>query len=270
MSHRSDVNPGALRSGAQAAWYPVRQGPRRETPSLDAAVRSEVARGRSCRGPRRVAASRLPPHAVRSRGAATMERALIVVAEILDEGGEASLRLADVSRRSGVSIGSLYHHFESREGLIRAARERQFLQSLPTDADDVADLLATATSPERVRRAARSVMIREHPDARARREPAAPRRADRGGRGATRAARVDQRDPDHGPRRRRGARRRVPGAGLAPRGHRAAGAVAVRPGRRARAGPRRPRPARRRRRRLGAPDPRGPRRPARRGPSTRA
>ncbi|HEV3213530.1 MAG TPA: TetR/AcrR family transcriptional regulator [Acidimicrobiales bacterium] len=87
-------------------------------------------------------------HVVRSRGAATMERALKVVGQILDEGGEASLRLADVSRRSGVSIGSLYHHFESREGLIRAARERQFLQSLPTDADDVADLLATATTPE--------------------------------------------------------------------------------------------------------------------------
>jgi AcrR family transcriptional regulator len=91
---------------------------------------------------------RTPPHVVRSRGAATMERALVVVGEILDEGGEASLRLADVSRRSGVSIGSLYHHFESREGLIRAARERQFLQSLPTDADDVANLLATATTPE--------------------------------------------------------------------------------------------------------------------------
>lgn len=88
------------------------------------------------------------PHVVRSRGAATRERALGVVGEILDEGGEASLRLADVSRRSGVSIGSLYHHFESREGLIRAARERQFLQSLPTDADDIADLLATATTPE--------------------------------------------------------------------------------------------------------------------------
>jgi AcrR family transcriptional regulator len=87
-------------------------------------------------------------HVVRSRGAATMERALKVVGQILDEGGEASLRLADVSRRSGVSIGSLYHHFESREGLIRAARERQFLQSLPTDAEEVADLLATATTPE--------------------------------------------------------------------------------------------------------------------------
>ncbi|HEY8081743.1 MAG TPA: helix-turn-helix domain-containing protein [Acidimicrobiales bacterium] len=68
------------------------------------------------------------------------------MSEILEEGGEASLRLADVSRRSGVSIGSLYHHFQSREGLIRAARERQFFQSLPTDADEIANLLATATT----------------------------------------------------------------------------------------------------------------------------
>jgi AcrR family transcriptional regulator len=105
------------------------------------------------------------PHLVRSRGAATMERALAVVGEILDEGGEASLRLADVSRRSGVSIGSLYHHFESREGLIKAARERQFLQSLPTDADDVADLLATASTPEEfAERLERIIRSTQRPD----------------------------------------------------------------------------------------------------------
>ena len=68
---------------------------------------------------------RIPAHRAGTRGAETVERALSVVSQILDEGGEASLRLAEVSRRSSVSIGSLYHHFESREGLIRAARERQ-------------------------------------------------------------------------------------------------------------------------------------------------
>ena len=76
-----------------------------------------------------------------------MERALAVVSEILEEGGEPALRLADVSRRSGVSIGSLYHHFESREGLIRAARERQFFQSLPNDAVEVADMLENVRTP---------------------------------------------------------------------------------------------------------------------------
>ncbi len=68
------------------------------------------------------------------RGASTVERALTVVAEILDRGGEAALRLADVSRRSSVSVGSLYHHFGSREGLVNAARERQFRLSLPEEA----------------------------------------------------------------------------------------------------------------------------------------
>jgi AcrR family transcriptional regulator len=83
-----------------------------------------------------------------TRGAETVERALSVVAQMLDEGGEASLRLAEVSRRSGVSIGSLYHHFESREGLIRAARERQFIESIPEDACEQAEFLAAATSPD--------------------------------------------------------------------------------------------------------------------------
>ena len=83
-----------------------------------------------------------------TRAAETVERALSVVAQMLDEGGEASLRLAEVSRRSGVSIGSLYHHFESREGLIRATRERQFIESIPDDAREQAEFLAAATSPD--------------------------------------------------------------------------------------------------------------------------
>jgi AcrR family transcriptional regulator len=89
---------------------------------------------------------RIPAHRAGTRGAETVERALSVVSQILDEGGEASLRLAEVSRRSSVSIGSLYHHFESREGLIRAARERQFFQSLPSDAEEIANLLTSATT----------------------------------------------------------------------------------------------------------------------------
>jgi|GEM_PF-362846 len=89
-----------------------------------------------------------PAHRAGTRGAETVERALSVVSQILDEGGEASLRLAEVSRRSSVSIGSLYHHFESREGLIRAARERQFIESIPEDAREQAAFLAAATSPD--------------------------------------------------------------------------------------------------------------------------
>lgn len=60
----------------------------------------------------------------------TIERAIEVVKGILESGGEEALRLADVKEKSGVSIGSLYHHFGSRSGLIAAARERQFRDGL--------------------------------------------------------------------------------------------------------------------------------------------
>ncbi len=82
------------------------------------------------------------------QGTSTVERALRVVADILDAGGEASLRLAEVSRRSGVSVGSLYHHFGSREGLVSAARERQFLLSLPRESDEEIAYLLASTTPQ--------------------------------------------------------------------------------------------------------------------------
>ena len=56
-----------------------------------------------------------------TRGAETVERALSVVIQILDDGGEANLRLAEVSRRSHVSIGSLYHHFPGGKDELAAA-----------------------------------------------------------------------------------------------------------------------------------------------------
>jgi AcrR family transcriptional regulator len=101
-----------------------------------------------CRDMRTQRAEPVLGHRPGTRGAETVERALSVVTQILDEGGEAHLRLADVSRRSSVSIGSLYHHFESREGLIRAARERQFIESIPDNALEEAEFLAAATSAD--------------------------------------------------------------------------------------------------------------------------
>jgi AcrR family transcriptional regulator len=94
-------------------------------------------------------------------GASTIDRALAVVGAILDAGGEGSLRLADVSSRSGVSVGSLYHHFGSREGMIDAARERQLLESLPDDAFEEDELLLATSTAELVERVGNQ--IRETP-----------------------------------------------------------------------------------------------------------
>jgi AcrR family transcriptional regulator len=97
--------------------------------------------------------TKFPPVHLTQRGTDTVDRTLDVVISILDSDGEASLRLADVSERSGVSIGSIYHHFGSRDGLIAAARERQFRDSLTyrgqTDADTY---LASKTPAEFIAR----------------------------------------------------------------------------------------------------------------------
>jgi AcrR family transcriptional regulator len=86
------------------------------------------------------------------RGAETVSRALDVVTEMLESGGEGSVRVAEVSKRSGVSTGSLYHHFESRTGLIAAARERQFARDRTYPGQvDAAGYLAATTPAEFVR-----------------------------------------------------------------------------------------------------------------------
>jgi len=80
-------------------------------------------------------------------------RALAAAREISDEGGEISLRIIDVSRQSHVSIGSLYHHFGSREGLVDAAREHEFLDGLVSDTcDATVHLMKSSTSEEFIER----------------------------------------------------------------------------------------------------------------------
>jgi AcrR family transcriptional regulator len=51
---------------------------------------------------------------------------LRVAIEIIDEHGEAALRMADVAERAGVAIALISHHFMSREGLITEAQMARF------------------------------------------------------------------------------------------------------------------------------------------------
>jgi AcrR family transcriptional regulator len=67
-----------------------------------------------------------------ARSRTTRERVLAVALEQLDAGGEAAVRVDLISTESGVSIGSIYHHFGDREGVIAAAQLRRF--SLNTEA----------------------------------------------------------------------------------------------------------------------------------------
>jgi AcrR family transcriptional regulator len=58
----------------------------------------------------------------------TRDRVLAVAIAQLEAGGEAFVRIDEIRDRSGVSIGSIYHHFGDRDGVIVAAQLRRFSQ----------------------------------------------------------------------------------------------------------------------------------------------
>jgi AcrR family transcriptional regulator len=58
-------------------------------------------------------------------------RAILVVAmELLQERGPDGFTIEDVLIRSGTSASSLYHHFGNREGLLLAAQEERYRQTV--------------------------------------------------------------------------------------------------------------------------------------------
>lgn len=63
------------------------------------------------------------------RSQLTRERVLEVALAQLEAGGEAAVRVDRISTESGVSIGSIYHHFHDRDGVIAAAQVRRFARS---------------------------------------------------------------------------------------------------------------------------------------------
>ncbi|MEY4296771.1 MAG: hypothetical protein RL016_617 [Actinomycetota bacterium] len=65
--------------------------------------------------------------------------------------GETAVRVQEISSETGVSIGSIYHHFGDREGLIRAAYVRQFTESVSADIERLKTWSATLTSTEDLR-----------------------------------------------------------------------------------------------------------------------
>ncbi|MER6028572.1 TetR/AcrR family transcriptional regulator [Streptomyces sp. NPDC001851] len=58
------------------------------------------------------------------RGEATVEQLLDAALRVYAESGEQGLTVAALTRASGVSLGSLYHHFGSVDGLMNALLTR--------------------------------------------------------------------------------------------------------------------------------------------------
>ncbi|MFM7064719.1 MAG: TetR/AcrR family transcriptional regulator [Actinomycetes bacterium] len=56
----------------------------------------------------------------------TERRILMAAVQLVDEHGEAGLRISDLVAASGRSVGSIYHFFGNREGVIEAVRVHRF------------------------------------------------------------------------------------------------------------------------------------------------
>ncbi|MFM8389985.1 MAG: TetR/AcrR family transcriptional regulator [Actinomycetota bacterium] len=60
---------------------------------------------------------------------ATMDRIVDATIAAIEAGGEPALRVNDIARDSDVSVATLYHYFGDREGLVVAARQKQYAGS---------------------------------------------------------------------------------------------------------------------------------------------
>jgi len=102
--------------------------------------------------------------AQRSRG--TRERVLEVVVQLLEVGGEAAVRIDLVRDRSGVSIGSLYHHFGDRDGLIVAGQLHRFARYAESEIGALSEIVQAAAGLEEFREAIRELTLHTASDLR--------------------------------------------------------------------------------------------------------
>lgn len=63
--------------------------------------------------------------------------------KIVEERGEAGLRVAELADRCGVAVGLLYHYFQDRQAIVSAVREDQFVARVEAD---IADLKGYSTT----------------------------------------------------------------------------------------------------------------------------
>ena len=94
-----------------------------------------------------------------TRDRSTRDRVLDVVLELLEAGGEVAVRIDDVRDRSGVSIGSIYHHFGHRDGLIVAAQVRRFARFAEAEIAALSDIVERSASVAQFRRALRQLTL---------------------------------------------------------------------------------------------------------------
>jgi AcrR family transcriptional regulator len=113
--------------------------------------------GRSVRSSSAASGQRDGLRAERSRD--TRQRVLSVVVEQLEAGGEVAVKVDVVRDRSGVSIGSIYHHFGDRDGLIAAAQLHRFSRYAEAEIAALSEIVQQAVNIDEFRRALRQLTL---------------------------------------------------------------------------------------------------------------
>lgn len=67
--------------------------------------------------------------------------------ELIETEGESGVRVHDLARNAGRTMGAIYHHFGSREGLIEAARALQFRGRMEADIAAIDEAVERSSRP---------------------------------------------------------------------------------------------------------------------------
>jgi len=102
------------------------------------------------------------------QGEATRLGLVQAAVQALESGGEQAVRVREVAAVLGVSVGAVYHHFESREELIVAARIHQFIALASGDVEAVRELVERSATVAELRRGMHFLTRAAHSGARAR------------------------------------------------------------------------------------------------------
>ncbi|MDE2386734.1 MAG: TetR/AcrR family transcriptional regulator [Actinomycetales bacterium] len=91
------------------------------------------------------------PQPKQGRAKETVSLVIESARRAMKRAGESAVRVQEISMETGVSIGSIYHHFGDREGLIRAAYVGQFGEIVKADIERLKSWSIAINSTEDLR-----------------------------------------------------------------------------------------------------------------------
>jgi AcrR family transcriptional regulator len=84
-------------------------------------------------------------------GLSTRDEILRLTVEAIDGAGEGGVHVSEIAKASNVAVTSIYHFFDSREGLIEAAQASRFAREFTVNANAFSDEVAKCSNQEEFR-----------------------------------------------------------------------------------------------------------------------